>query len=170
VNDILQSTPKSVDQVTIEPDGKWSQNTLPISPGQIEGSHPQNSDDDDDIIEIQDMRLSSLKSEYIPTPTSGPKTPSTNSREPSTSRSSASKRPVIDLTLSDDDEPPRPSKRTMISSVPNGQARRNGYRTHTSSLPHEHETANSSRWNGFSFSMPSGNSRSNPSSIGTPDR
>ncbi|KAH0538726.1 hypothetical protein FGG08_004678 [Glutinoglossum americanum] len=172
VNDILQSTPKSVDQVTIEPDGKWSQNTLPISPGQTDGSNFQNGNDDDDIIEIQDMRLTSLKSEYTSTPTSGPRTPSINSREPSTSRSSNSKRPVIDLTLSDDDEePPRPAKRTMTSgALTNVLARRNGYRTHTSGLPRDHQTPNSSRLNGLSFQMPPGSSRSNPSSIGTPDR
>jgi E3 SUMO-protein ligase PIAS1 len=166
VNDILQSTPKSVDQVVIEPDGKWSQNALPISPRRTNSSQLQNSggdDVDDDIIEIQDVRLASLKTEYASTPTSGPKTPSSNSRELSTSRSSTNKRPVIDLTLSDDDDgPQRPAKRAMNSDALTNNAleRRNGYRTHTSS----------SRLNGLSFQMPAGNSRSNPTSIGTPDR
>jgi E3 SUMO-protein ligase PIAS1 len=163
VNDILQRTPQSVDQVTIEPDGKWSQNALPTSPGQTNGSAVQNGDDDDDdIIEIKDIRLASLKSEYTSTPASGPKTPSANSREPSASRSSSNKRPVIDLTISDDeDEPPRPAKRTMTSNAfPNMLERRNGYRA----------LNGTSRLNGLSFHMPSGNSRSNPSSVGTPDR
>ncbi|KAI9766837.1 MAG: SUMO ligase siz1, partial [Geoglossum simile] len=164
VNDILQSTPKSVDQVVIEPDGKWSQNALPISPRRANNSQLQgggdDDGDDDDIIEIQDIRLTSLKTEYASTPASGPKTPPTNSRETSASRPSTNKRPVIDLTLSDDDEgPPRPAKRAMNSNSLTNNLR-NGYRAHTSS----------SRLNGLSFQMPAGNSRSNPTSIGTPDR
>ena len=170
MNDILQSTPKSVDQVVIEPDGKWSQNALPVSPRRTSSSQPQNGggddndgDDDIDIIEIQDVRLTSLKTEHASMTASGPKTPATKSREPSTSRSSTAKRPVIDLTLSDDDDaPPRPPKRVMNSDVLTNNAleRRNGYRTHSSN----------SQLNSLSFQMPAGNSRSNPTSVGTPDR
>ncbi|KAH0565786.1 hypothetical protein GP486_000805 [Trichoglossum hirsutum] len=162
VNNILQRTPQSVDQVTIEPDGKWSQNALPTTSGQINGSTIQNGDDDDDIIEIRDTRLTSLKSDYAPAPAPGPKTPSINSREPSAPLSSSSKRHVIDLTISDDeDEPPRPAKRTLTSdNFPNAPERRNGYRAPN----------NGPRLNGVSFHLPPGNSRSNPSPIGTPDR
>lgn len=104
VQDILDSTPKSVDSVTVDPHGNWSvasQRSPSAEPG-------ANTDDDEDIIEIQDSRSTKrVESINIVTPA--------RSREDTVPRSS-SKRPisqVIDLTLSDDDEPARPAKRTV---------------------------------------------------------
>ena len=123
VNDILRSTPSSVDQVTIEPNGEWSQ----VSPNEgssnlkaRSGAHSE-SDEDDDLIEIHDMpRLAAIKDEAVFTPGSMTRTPPYSSREQSTvsaaPRSVNGKRPigqVIDLTFSSDeeDQPLRAPKR-----------------------------------------------------------
>ena len=113
VNDILRSTPKSVEQVTVEPNGSWQQ-LLPAD-GLLHRNGPggaQSSEDDDDLIEIQDKpRLAAIKDEVSSTFVSMTRTPPYSSRE-----SSSSKRPigqVIDLTLvdSDDDQAPKGTKR-----------------------------------------------------------
>ena len=130
VNDILRSTPSSVDQVTIEPNGLWSQ----VSPNEG-SSHPQGrsgayseSDEDDELIEIQDMpRLAAIKDEAVFTPASMTRTPPYSSREQSAAsaapRSINGKRPigqVIDLTFSSDDEdqPLRAPKRQSSQTEP----------------------------------------------------
>lgn len=121
MNDILTSTQRSVDQVTVEPDGTWSQIAQKEIPGQPNGT--QSSDDDDDLVEIQNMpRLAAIKDEALPTPTSMARTPPYSSREPSSSsaapRSISSKRQVIDLTFSSDeeDQTPRDPKRQMTQA------------------------------------------------------
>ena len=110
VDDILKATPKSVDQVTIEPDGKWSTRSNAKSPRRSTNGH-RSSDDEDDLVEIQEVpRIASIKTEA--SHESGMlRTPPTSSREPSTSSgahsSGSRKRPVaqvVDLTLSDEDE------------------------------------------------------------------
>ena len=119
MDDILRSTPRNVEQVTIEPDGQWSKNSLPDTPGPSHGS-ASTAADEDDFVEIQDTRLSSLKQESTPVTATPPnpfvsstRTPPLSSREQSVVSSAhrASKRPasaVIDLTLSDeDDDAPR---------------------------------------------------------------
>lgn len=129
--DILSNSSRSTDQVTIEPNGEWSQNGKGKS-GPPASSNGFNFSDDDDLIEIQDNRFESLKQNGIPglstnssrTPPTAPRvsTPSTSSsfapRPPGSNISG--KRPaadVIDLTLSDDDEEPvRGPKRTYGSS------------------------------------------------------
>ena len=123
VDNILKSTPKSVDQVVIEPNGRWSQTTGSApSPPRTNGR--TSSDGEDDLVEIQDMpRLASVKREVTHEP-GLIRTPPTSSREQSSSSAAApiptsSKRslgPVVDLTLSsdEDDDPPRLSKRQMI--------------------------------------------------------
>lgn len=139
VQDILNRT--SAEQVTIEPNGEWQQVVIEEENGargksQSRAPYDKDSDDDDDIIEIEDNNISKVKSEAAAmTPALFQHTPPLSSREPSVANSSAAraggKRPsaVIDLTLSDDDEPPRPAKRqsTITSQT-------NSYHT-PSSLP-----------------------------------
>ena len=129
VNDILKSTPRSVDHVTIEPNGKWSHNTQPVaSPGP---NGTRSSSEDDDLVEIKDLsRLSAVKSEATPVPASMVRTPPYSSREQSSNsaapRSGSGKRSighVIDLTFSDDDdddEPPRAPKRQVAQHSSSG--------------------------------------------------
>ncbi len=121
VNDILNQTPKSIDQVLIEPTGEWSQTSdsdLTLKPN---GSRA--SSDDEDLVEIKDMpRVAAVKSEATG---SFMRTPPTSSREQSTSSaappSTGDKRPrgqIIDLTFSsdEDDEPPRAPKRQSTNA------------------------------------------------------
>ncbi|KAF2811455.1 zf-MIZ-domain-containing protein [Mytilinidion resinicola] len=114
--EILQSVPRSTDQVTIEPDGSWSQGSNTENQTPRNGTVAKYEDDSDDLIEISDYRVNNLKTEAASTPLSLARTPPMSSREASTALSaprSSHKRTsdVIDLTLSDDDEP-RPAKKT----------------------------------------------------------
>lgn len=130
VQEILQQTSRSTDQVTIEPDGKWSTgvsiNVSAITNGTYKTQAPD-PDSDDDIVEVSDYRINSIKAEATNTPISLARTPPMSSREPSMVNSAAprsgtgSKRThdVVDLTLSDDDEddePVRPNKRVAYST------------------------------------------------------
>lgn len=149
VRDILRTVDRDVEQVTIEPDGKWSLVTNQGTPRKAGASNHHNGhashnvDDDDDIVEIVNTRLSSLKNEassstpnlslnrapngHGPTSTastttatprgaSSPGTPS-SSRNPMSSKRPASV--VIDLTISsdEDEEPIRPPKRHQPASL-----------------------------------------------------
>ncbi|KAK3313400.1 PINIT domain-containing protein [Apodospora peruviana] len=127
VMEIIQGTSDSVEQVTIEPDGKWA---VPGPPAKKLKAEPQetslNLEDDFYISEMFRTPTHHTPSgtrapvppapAYMGTPSNG------TSRDSSTMpRSSISnKRPaseVIDLTLSsDEDEPPRPIKRTNYGS------------------------------------------------------
>ena len=123
VDDILKSTPKSVDQVTIEPNGKWSQTSLQASAQINNSGSTRSSDGEDDLVELRDPpQVANVKREAI-TEGSVLRTPPISSREQSitssglpppmgTKRSSGA---VVDLTLSsdEDDEPSRPSKRQL---------------------------------------------------------
>ena len=113
VEDILNKA-RNADQVTIEPNGEWS--TEKDQPSKTNGYSAQD-DSDDDIIEIPRYRIGAIKSEFglTPKPTA---TPPMISRETSTAPKSGSKRPaeVVDLTLSDDDEPVRPAKKVAYST------------------------------------------------------
>ncbi|CAC9895536.1 unnamed protein product [Aureobasidium pullulans] len=129
VQDILQNTSNSVDQVTIESDGQWKaiehgDDANSRQKSQPRAAYDNDSEDDDDIIEIQDTPKKSDKVEQIKTE-GGSATPALAQQTPPVSREASTvaprpsaKRPsaVIDLTLSDDeDEPPRPAKRTNTS-------------------------------------------------------
>jgi E3 SUMO-protein ligase PIAS1 len=121
VQDILNNA-HNTDQVTIQPNGKWSieKDTKPKH-----NSHDDESDDD--LVEITDYRVQAIKSEAAPTPTSL-STPPVPSREPSTAPRSGQKRTseVVDLTLSDDEEPVRPTKKvayTTPSNMPDASRR-----------------------------------------------
>lgn len=150
VKDILKKAPKSVDQVIVQPDGKWDVNAKKASTSNNTRSSGLSDDSDDDLVEI----TKSGDSVRMGTPQVF-KNPGTalagRSREPSSSSTAtkgatSGKRPisaVIDLTSSgDDDEEPTapPPKRTntntggfgSIPSLTNGPSYRsaphsNGY-------------------------------------------
>ncbi|CAF9906400.1 SUMO ligase siz1 [Imshaugia aleurites] len=122
VADILKSTLKSVDQVTIEPNGTWSQTAGgALSPRT--SNERTSSDGEEDLVEIRDLpRLASVKTEVSREP-GLMRTPPISSREQSTSSApqppSSNKRSagqVVDLTLSsdEDDDPPRGPKRQQL--------------------------------------------------------
>ncbi|KAL8841532.1 MAG: hypothetical protein Q9176_003153 [Flavoplaca citrina] len=105
----LTSTPKSIDQVTVEPDGKWSRiaehNRSP-------GPKHDGSSDDEDLVEIKDpLRVTAVKHE-VANGSISMRTPPTSSREQSATSSApppsiGTKRSVsavIDLTSDDDEE------------------------------------------------------------------
>ncbi|KAF2176257.1 hypothetical protein K469DRAFT_607743 [Zopfia rhizophila CBS 207.26] len=118
VQEILESVPKGTDQVTIEHNGKWSHGSKTESQTPRNGFTATHDDSDDDLIEIPDYRVAAIKSEAVNTPQSLTRTPPLSSREASTAPRTGSKRTseVIDLTLSDDDEPPRPTKKVAYST------------------------------------------------------
>ncbi|KAF1915717.1 PINIT domain-containing protein [Ampelomyces quisqualis] len=135
---------RNADQVTIQPNGGWS-TAKDASPPQKNG-YTAHDDSDDDLVEIQDYRnrVAAIKSETAPTPVSL-STPPLPSRETSTAPRSNNKRPseVVDLTLSDDEEPPRPAKKVAYKTPSNlpDQA----HRYHLAPLPHSaaHSAAHS---------------------------
>lgn len=130
VRDILKNTSKSVDQVTIQPDGKWELHVRPEPTSKTNGV--ASSDDDDDLVEItktgDSIRMSTPR--IFGTPVAGalPSTreASSSSVAPRSQGSTSGKRPiaaVIDLTSSgdEDDEPiARQPKRQYINSTTNG--------------------------------------------------
>lgn len=122
VQEVLENTPDSLEQVTIEPDGVWKLKTEEPEPSRSRPSASSRIDDDDDLAILSDSHGTGngvRNTMSTPTPlrsqfSSG--TPNGGSREtPSAPRSGSNKRPaeVIDLTLSsdEDDEPIRPPKR-----------------------------------------------------------
>lgn len=123
VEDILKSTPKSIDQVTIEPDGRWSQ--TPASNPALRNStgRAQSSGDEDDLIEIQDLpqvtnvkREATIEGNILRTPPISSREQSNSSGlPPPSSNKKRSSEAVVDLTISsdDDDEPVRPPKRPL---------------------------------------------------------
>ncbi|KAL8914119.1 MAG: hypothetical protein Q9171_001235 [Xanthocarpia ochracea] len=113
VDDILKSTPRSIDQVTVQPDGKWS--LICLSPRPRRDS----SGDDEDLVEIKDPpRVTAVKNE-ITNGSVSMRTPPTSSREQSTTSSvpppsTGTKRSVsavIDLISDDEEEIRRPAKK-----------------------------------------------------------
>ncbi|KAL4926529.1 PINIT domain-containing protein [Aspergillus undulatus] len=117
VDDILHSTPVDVEQVTIEPDGRWSNPKDETATTGADSATP--ATDDDDLIEIREPGVTPVKQESLPALDVVQQTPA-RSREPS-STWSTNKRPapVIDLTVSDDDDgddsPVRPPKRQAVN-------------------------------------------------------
>jgi E3 SUMO-protein ligase PIAS1 len=126
VRKILE-TSDSVEQVTIEPDGRWTTQITEAAPKRARPSNANTSVDIDDDISVVTDNHSYNNGGYggTPHPYSTPSrtfmggmTPSSGSREPSSApRSVSKKRPaaeVIDLTLSsDEDDAPivRPPKK-----------------------------------------------------------
>ncbi|KAI4612199.1 hypothetical protein J4E83_007750 [Alternaria metachromatica] len=114
VEEILNKA-QNTDQVTIQPSGQWS--TEKDEKPKQNGHNGHHDDSDDDLIEIPDYRIQAIKTEAAPTPTSL-STPPLPSRETSTAPRSGQKRKseVVDLTLSDDDEPVRPTKKSSTAT------------------------------------------------------
>lgn len=114
VQEILDRAPRGTDQVTIEPDGQWS--TEDDNPATNNNRYDDESDED--LVEITDFRLAAIKSEAIHTPQSLARTPPLPSREASSAPRTGNKRTsdVIDLTLSDEDESARPTKKVAYST------------------------------------------------------
>lgn len=114
-DDILNSTPKSVESVTIDSDGRWS-----VAAESLNTPVGDSSDDENGfrVVDIEGGRSS--RSVGRSSGPSGLITPSSNSRDESLPASRPNnKRPIIDLTLSDDeDEPPRPVKRNNVTQTP----------------------------------------------------
>ena len=125
VQSILDTTSRETEQVTVEPDGKWS--TAAQSHGTNRASNPTPSDDDgdDDLIEVtgtfnQSATVNPFKAL---TPSSVRTPPINSSREDSSSAPrTGSKRPRPEvIEISDDDEeedqePIRPVKRPSLGS------------------------------------------------------
>jgi E3 SUMO-protein ligase PIAS1 len=121
VDDILQSTSTDVEQVTIEPNGTWHSNKSDSQGGQDGKASPSA---DDDFIEIADLftPTPNFKREETTDSANLLATPVTQSRfKPVSSLpKSSQKRPppqVVDLTGSDDEEPPRPAKRQAFEDL-----------------------------------------------------
>ncbi|KAL2879625.1 E3 SUMO-protein ligase pli1 [Colletotrichum sp. CLE4] len=142
VRDILANTSKSLDQVTIEPDGQWR-----VNAGQDEnrptngGSGVVDDDDDDDddwgIVEVNPVRSRNFETPNRSVASTATPTTTVMSRESSTmprgvATTSAkrlhSDRVTIDLTLSDDDEPAAPPpKRQQLQDPGSSNYNSNGY-------------------------------------------
>ena len=127
MSDILAKTPKDADQVTIEPNGKWSQpSETRVSPKH--SGDRTSSGDDDDLVEIKDMpRIAAVKSESMHLPGFAARTPPSSSREQSAASTTApagsGKRTAQVIEISsdeDEDEPPRAPKRQATQSTLNG--------------------------------------------------
>lgn len=154
--EILNTTSKNIEQVTIEPNGQWSVDQADEDKGKSnhakgEARAAWDDDFDDDVVEVQDSpkaHTNGVKNEYLTISPMGPpgfsfNTPPLSSREASVARSNAStQRPagtkraasaVIDLTLDDDDDeeqPPRPAKRQTTGNPLGGPT--SSYNTPTS--------------------------------------
>jgi E3 SUMO-protein ligase PIAS1 len=125
--EILDSVPKGTDQVTVEPNGEWSNEKEKPKARNSGYGYDQSPESDEDLIEIPDYRVSAIKNEAY-TPQSLSNTPPLSSREASTAPRTGSKRgsEVVDLTWSDDDEPARPAKKVAYftpSSLPDPSRR-----------------------------------------------
>ncbi|KAJ6787733.1 hypothetical protein PWT90_03481 [Aphanocladium album] len=115
VQDILNRTPKSLEGVTIEPDGQWHLKTEEPEGNNFPSEAFFDDDDDDDAIEISEIgNIPVRPAAKLPTPNT-----------PSRQNGGGTKRPaptVIDLTLSSDDEDDEPIQRPnkRQSTVANG--------------------------------------------------
>lgn len=163
VDDILHSTSPDIEQVVVEPDGRWS-NPKADNTSEAGGVTPES--DDDDLIEIKELGNTPIKQESLPaTSLSLQRTP-IQSREPSSTSSAArlstNKRPasqVIDLTGSDDDNdddsPVRPPKRPALNLL-NRSISRQGF----------HNSYNNRLVNGRTAPLVSQTSSESPSQSG----
>ncbi len=124
VNEILNSTAKSVEQVTIEPDGTWSDKSkaasntpAPRSNNRKIAYEEEDDDDDEDLVVIESMGgKTARQSTHAGTPaaTAEPVEPQPSARASTNKRSAED---VIDLTASDDEGPP-PPKRAVYYGTP----------------------------------------------------
>ncbi|KAK7737745.1 E3 SUMO-protein ligase pli1 [Cytospora paraplurivora] len=116
VKDILDNTSRNVEKVDIEPDGQWKAHGEVEDVIKPESQQEAFDVDDDDLVEVDFVgnRGTNTPNTLAPTPNT-PTPGAAASREGSSMpRTGHNKRPhaeVIDLTLSEDDEPPRSAKR-----------------------------------------------------------
>lgn len=136
VNQILKNTNKSVDQVTVQPDGKWEHHA------KKENARPSNgvaSDDDDDLVEITKNGDNVTMGAPNGYGSQAQRSVSTASGPSRNQGATSAKRPitdVIDLTSSgdEDEEPARTPKRQHTNGYGGGSvpayrpAPSNGYR------------------------------------------
>ncbi|KAF3770445.1 hypothetical protein M406DRAFT_354454 [Cryphonectria parasitica EP155] len=131
VRDILNNTPTSVEQIDIEPSGRWKMHKPTEALANPEPQYDAFELDDDDLVvsEINQSRDYSTNSPNTVGPATGVLTPASGfSKEGSSSisRPGGTKRAheVIDLTLSDEDDEESsqpPSKRIqLLRSFPSG--------------------------------------------------
>lgn len=120
VRDILDRTAQNVEQVDIEPDGKWKAHGSVEEEMEPEPHHESYAIDDDDLVisEISYVGNRGTNTPNTLAPTTSTPTPVTAaSREGSSMpRSGGNKRShaeVIDLTLSEDEEPPEPPRKKV---------------------------------------------------------
>ncbi|OLN81581.1 E3 SUMO-protein ligase pli1 [Colletotrichum chlorophyti] len=139
VKEILANTPKSLDQVTIEPDGQWRVTSTQDANRSNNDGRSSLDDDDDDDFEISEVSV--VRGRNFETPNrsvASTATPTTTvmSREssalPRGLGSISGKRPhaervTIDLTLSDDDEPAAPPPKRQQLQPPTTNNYTNGY-------------------------------------------
>ncbi|TKA76083.1 hypothetical protein B0A49_03012, partial [Cryomyces minteri] len=118
VQEILNSTSADTDQVTIEPDGRWSKNVATDESANQNGAAHDDDGDEDDLVEIVDPVKIFKKENSTALPSHITQTPPLSSREASAATSSArtgnkrSSAAVIVISDDDDDEEPvRPRKR-----------------------------------------------------------
>ncbi|KAL2288948.1 hypothetical protein FJTKL_02825 [Diaporthe vaccinii] len=120
VRDILDRTSRSVEQVDIEPNGQWKAHGSVEEELEPEPEHEALAIDDDDLVisEISYVGNRGTNTPNTLAPTTSTPTPVTAaSREGSSMpRSGGNKRShaeVIDLTLSEDEEPPEPPRKKV---------------------------------------------------------
>ncbi|KEF61586.1 uncharacterized protein A1O9_03154 [Exophiala aquamarina CBS 119918] len=120
VNDILSSTSRDTEAVTVTPDGRWHPQKDDDGSSRRGNPTPSDDDDDDDLVEIRDgpyarPNVETLTPHSVRTP---PLSSREDSRAPSTSAPRSNKRSredVIDLTLSDDEDVPAPKVQRTTS-------------------------------------------------------
>ncbi|KAJ6441669.1 SUMO ligase SizA [Purpureocillium lavendulum] len=114
--DILERTPKSLDTVTIEPNGQWTtKSSQEDRSGGVNGA----ALDDDDLVEISEVSVVGRRFETPKNATPRVSTPASSGRDSSVNgprgiASTSAKRPaptVIDLTADSDDEDDEPIQR-----------------------------------------------------------
>lgn len=121
MKNILESTSQAVDQVTIEPDGRWSDKVATSSPSGVKGvRNDQDDDEDDDLLEIRSSRVNELRNGAPTRPPSAtgsyasPHIAETMPSKPTGQKRSQEQ--VIDLTGSDDEsQTPLSAKRPRMS-------------------------------------------------------
>ncbi|GJC90527.1 E3 SUMO-protein ligase pli1 [Colletotrichum liriopes] len=144
--DILANTSKSLDQVTIEPDGQWRVNSAQDESKPTNGGSGLVDDDDDDddwgIVEVNPVRSRNFETPNRSVASTATPTTTVMSRESSTmprgvattsGKRLHSERVTIDLTLSDDDEPAAPPPKRQQLQEPGVNSYTNGY---SSGLPY----------------------------------
>ncbi|ROV98995.1 hypothetical protein VSDG_03796 [Cytospora chrysosperma] len=118
VKDILDNTSRSVEKVDIEPNGQWKAHGEVEDDVKPEPQHEAYDLDDDDLVEVSLVgnRGTNTPNTLAPTPntpTPGAATSREGSSMPRSANNKRSHAEVIDLTLSDDDEPPQPPSKRL---------------------------------------------------------